>query len=400
MKKTVLLLLLTLAVSTLRAQPLSDEELLRELFRPSTSTMIAKGREMILAQLRSGDFEMVAQTRALIMGLSRDDDRNYVALTANEYLITMFLTRDFDDLVNTAAFADSLIRPVAQTAIMPPWDELSISLRAMARDSAGVVEARIAQTIVLPQERDLLILWFRSLIHTGSYADYCEVDRQADRYLSQYPNGMYSTFVVRRISFKPVEVDWGIGMSFGAGVGIPTGGMTSLCGVGAAPYLSVDVMYRRIYMALGVNAVIGELRKEVSHKELDFPRSATWTVGNLGAMAGYAVVETPRIRLVPYASLAMGWMQLGMDNPDKKNSRFNRGSGVALAWGAGVFCDIKFTSESFMAYDNRFPGMRNSYCSLRLRYHLSAADYAIPSVGRGMVHTFTVGMGLFSREIR
>jgi hypothetical protein len=97
------------------------------------------------------------------------------------------------------------------------------------------------------------------------------------------------------------------------------------------------------------------------------------------------------LALVPYAAIGAAGLSM-IRNGDSDYEQYNS----AVTYGGGVFLDIKFPFTSSAEY--LLTGRASSYGSLRLRYHITSADYRLPETGNTLVHWFTVELGGLSRK--
>jgi hypothetical protein len=154
--------------------------------------------------------------------------------------------------------------------------------------------------------------------------------------------------------------------------------------------MSFDVLYRNLYMGMGLFFAGAGLERDIAFKGYDFTPEDRMTVGGVDLRAGYKVLDTRRLALVPYA--AIGGTGLSMT---RKGDQDYEQTNSAVTYGGGVFLDIKLPDSSA---EYLLTGRASSYSCIRLRYHITSADYRLPETGNTLVHWFTVEFGGISRK--
>lgn len=379
----------------MQAQP--DTLMQQILARPSMSTFISNGRQMFLEELLAGRAEKAGEVRNYLC--YKTQGSNYLPFLGSEYFMTLYWTADYDELIINAMVADSVLnRSSSRSTVLPPRDELYQVLPGYTADSVQTLQGMLDAAPLDPMERDYLKLLLRWLVaNRYDYTAMREIYRSGEAYLAEYPYTPYRDFVTKYLVFRIEESDWGGGMGLGLGVSVPGGDLPSLCKVGGAVILTFDAMYRRAYMGLGLKYNGGSLKKDLVYDGYHFAEGDDWGEVGLDARLGYALVNSNRIMLVPYAYGGLGWMRFQWSEKGNSDNRITRNSGAKGAYGAGVFCDIKFNDGS---YTYRITGRRTSYVSLRLRYNVGFANYNIPGVSNSIIHAITAEGALFARQYR
>jgi hypothetical protein len=155
--------------------------------------------------------------------------------------------------------------------------------------------------------------------------------------------------------------------------------------------LGFDALYRKLYMGSGIFVAGTGLERDITFRGYDFtPKADHMTVGGLDLRVGYKVLDTPRFVLVPYGAAGGSYMTIARKEDDNYSK-----NGGGFTYGGGVFLDVKFPSRRSAEYI--LTGRESSYGSLRLRYHITAADYKLPSTEKTIMHWFTIELGGLTR---
>jgi hypothetical protein len=392
MKKSLLFAVCFIsAFPLLRAQ--QPDSLMQEIVtNVSISVQISNGRQILLEEMLAGNEQKAAGVRNYLK--SRTQNTPYMAFMPMEFFLSMYWTGDYGEILESTASADSesLFARPSDSLIWPTYDELAMKLPKMSKDSLPMLERKVDEAISDLAERDYLKIVLHWLA-ADDLKTLREVFDEARTYLTQNPLSPYKSFLSNTLIYDLEESKWGWGIFFGIGPAFFDGQTKNDFNNPAfGMFGGVDLLYRNLYMGSGIFVAATGLKRDITFRGYDFtPDADHMTVLGLDLRAGYKLLDTPRFTLVPYGAAGVS----GMTIKRKEDENYSR-EGVGFTYGGGVFLDVKFPSRRSAEYI--LTGRESSYGSLRLRYHITAADYKLPSTEKTIMHWLTIEFGGLTRK--
>lgn len=394
MKKSLLLITcFVLILPQLNAQ--QSDPLVREIeTHTSLPVRISNGRQMFLEEILAGNERKAGEVRDYLT--SQVQGTSYVAFSVIEYFLSLYWTRDYGGVLGNSAMVDSLFSSTPRESFIPPArDELALKLPQMSTDSLQMLEERVDGAMLNLEERDYLKIVLRWLVAGEfDFETLREISVEARAYLTDYPSTPHKSFLNKFVVYEFEASKWGYGYAFGIGPVFLGGPAKNYFN---SPVFGVtfvfDALYRRLYMGAGLLSGSSGLNCGIAFRGYDFTSEDHMNLVGVDLRLGYKVLDTPRFALVPYGAIGGS----GLTIKRKGDDDYSKEKG-SLTYGGGIFMDIKFPFRKSPLY--RLTGQAFSYSSLRLRYHLTSANYSIPGAGNSLIQWFTIEWGGLTRTVR
>lgn len=375
MKRYIILIAVLFATAFSGFAQIEDE------IQQSKKEKIAKGRAYLLEKFLERDYDKVKEIKDYLMGLESED---YVALTPFEQWHILQWTKEYDALMEILRHADSLYFASYNNKVFPEKDDLMRRLYLRGVEDKHLLKYNLDEAQLAAEDNAFLTLFLDWLVGSNGNIEQKNWNIEADKFLAGYPNSDYKWFVTHWIR-KPYEVesDWGLGFGFDLCSGFTTGVLAKpVFGFG----ISLDVLYKRFDLTLGVDIMILKTRADQlysfeGYHNLIYPKGSqcNWSIPY--ANLAYYVFNHKRIAIAPFVGIGglLEWYPTNKNNENEyKDMEKNR-----LMYKAGLNFDIK---TGGLDLDNG---------AFRIKY-----EFGLTGLKEGQVstvHLISVGWSQFGR---
>jgi len=223
--KKILFITLILSATFINAQ---NEDIEKRIlnYDDSKSTIISKGRNMLIDKFIEKDIESVKEIRRYLM--EDVENKNYISLYPVENWLILYWTNEYNDLLDDIKSLDSLRMAEYDAKIQPNKDLLYLKLKEASVENAETIKSQINESGLSSEYKMFLTLNYENLIADVQADEYIidKLNNSAEIFLSAYPNSEYTDFTRKHIRYKLMTSDWGFGYEFYLGYGIFTGSLS------------------------------------------------------------------------------------------------------------------------------------------------------------------------------
>ena len=162
-------------------------------YEDSKSTIISKGRKLLLDKFIDGDLTKVREIKNYLV---KTEDDNYIALYPEEYWFVLYWTKDYLELAENIQNFDSAKVDSYYTKIRPLNDMLYIKLNEKSFENESQIKKQIQESDLDSETKQILILNFDYLLIENRKDPYTQdnINNQADKFLKTYPSSIYDDF--------------------------------------------------------------------------------------------------------------------------------------------------------------------------------------------------------------
>ena len=312
MKKRNLLLsafMLFTALNTVKAQ-IDMEEMIKS-FVDTTELLVNNGRRMILHNVRTGDFEKVAEIYEFLN--ERTSAYNCDVFTRDEIMHITILTNNWNEFLTRAEHFSNMTRrnPICY---QPREFSLSETLRLAVRGNASQLFEDVLMADLTLEDKELLEIYLY-FIGNNSRADEAYSEKLRN-FKKNYPQSRYNNFIRQHLPIEqrrqpskrqqPFEFPR-LAFTFGVGAtGIfPTGNLNSYFAPAPATAISMDLYISNFFLGLQVNGGFSmklqtPLLSDATGYNQNFQKDERFSYKDIGVPVGYIVAQNRWLQFAPY----------------------------------------------------------------------------------------------------
>lgn len=398
MKKLVAAACLLSFHTQLFAQADSLREYILTYQDPKTE-IIAKGRKLLLSKLISADTARIAE---VVNYLLAQEDENHEAFSPMEKRLLYYWTGQYEKALADLPEAKATYGHRFGTKLLPEPDNLYAKLQQILTNQFPEIVGRIAASNVSREDKDFHRLNLAHLL-TGAPFRYHHYRpdsllQQTTAFLQAHPGSHYETHIRRNLLREVVYSPWGFGIEFFSGYGFLTKDLKTHFKHAIPIGIAFDAGYKNWVLYLREYVGFGLLQDTLRFAAGDWNKRAQVRTWLPEASVGYAVVDSRRLKLAPFAGIASCSISPTQHDKDKKLVNEDVGLTFTTTYTAGVNLDFKMGNP-----DRYITGTQagKSYWFLRLRYTYNAPQFSKKYSGyNGNLHAVIVGIGGFGRIVK
>jgi len=363
---------------------------------------------MLLDKFLENDMEKVKEIKNYL--IEKGEDENYIALYTAELWLILYWTNEYEELLNNVKnfnansnenleyhIYPSYIRRYYSsrynTRISPLPDMLYSKLHQYSKEKEDEIISQIQSSNLNMEKKRFLQLNFESMIKkSASYQDTLNV--MVESYIESFPESEYNDFIKHNIKYKYVLGNWGSALEVFFGMGLPTGGLRDMYNDDVLGGGAIDISYKKFEFVLRMFGGSLRMKKDIEYSTGVYSKDSSMTAFLPELSFGYAALENHRIKLAPFVGIG-GLFIHTSSSERKKIPELKELSVSAFAFNFGASFDIRFGKKpEYSYYPNSFDGF------LRIRYNFCLPIFSNKSGISGQMHTITIGIGFFARDLK
>lgn len=348
--------ILLLVCFSITAQDIRNEIL---NYQDSNLIIIQNSRKMILESLDRWNIKKASEIKSYL-----DDEINterYAVFTLGEELLLDMAIGDYVRPLIIAQYWDSL--STQYYGYPPVQDNFFGTLAKIAVDHRSVIQKNVEDIVVSGEQEDFLKLLFTYLIGIDPTQKISQdsINIRAKEYLDHYQISPYNDFIQKNILYELEPTPLGLSFYIGSGFINLKGSTGDYLDPFVPAQLGLDVLYRRMLISLRITGGAGEFTDQVL-VDGDTYNASDLRLNPLAVTvaAGFAVVDSRRIRVVPFLSL--GGFSV---SPVEEDSDYDFDMS-SFAYGPGLLADVKLWQWNNVSYAYGYPSSMANEVGLRL----------------------------------
>jgi len=394
MKEFKITLILVLFSNCLFSQVDSIKSQIME-YEDSKSTIISKGRKLLLDKFIEGDFRKVKEVKDYLV---KTEDNDYFAFYPAEYWFVLYWTKDYSELAKNIQNLDSSRVASYNARIRPLNDMLFDKLKEKSFENETQIKKQIQNSELDFETKQILILNLDWLLLENRKDIYAQdsLNKQADKFLKTFSSSKFDEFTKKYIRYKLVPKDWGMTFEFFSGYSIFTGNLSKNYTNNVPIGVAFDICYKNFELYLRDYIGFNKTKQDFNYSLGSWTKGSRTTVFLPEASLGYVTYNNNRFKISPFAGIG----STDISPPTKDTEKTPELKEVSLEFTTtyilGINFDIKFGPKHTPDYSPK-----TSYGFMRIRY-----GYSIPSFEKkydgmtGNMHYITIGFGGMARGVK
>lgn len=361
----------------------------------SKSTIISKGRRLLLDKLIEGDLNKVREIKDYLV---KTEDDDYFAFYPSEYWLILYWTKDYNELKDDLQkYNDKRINSLKKR-IHPSSDLLYDKLKEKSILNEPQIKKQIQNAQLDAETREFLTLTLDQLLIENGNNRFAQdtINDRADQFLKAYDSGKYEEFTKKYIRYKLVPKNWGMVFEFFSGYSIYNGNLGKTYTNNVPVGVAFDVCYKKLELYLRDYIGFNKTKKDFSYSLGTWEKGSRTMVFLPEISLGYVICNNNRIKLSPFAGIG----SMDISPPTNDTEKMPELKEVSLVFTTtyvgGVNLDIKFGPKHTPAFRPK-----TSYTFMRIRYGYCMPQFANKYEGMtGNMHYITVGFGGMGRGLK
>jgi hypothetical protein len=364
-------------------------------YEDSKSTIISKGRKLLLDKFIEGDLMKVKEIKDYLI---KTEDDNYFAFYPAEYWFVLYWTKDYSELAESIQRFDSAKVASYNTRIRPLNDMLYNKLKEKAFNNETQIKEQIQVSDLDYETKQILNLNFDWLLLENRKNIYAQdsLNERADNFLKTYVQSRFEDFTKTYIRYKLVPKDWGMTFEFFSGYSIYTGNLSDNYTNNVPLGVAFDICYKNFELYLRDYIGFNKTKKDFNYSLGIWEKGSRTMVFLPEASLGYVAYNDNRFKLSPFAGI--GSMDISPTTKDKEKTPELKEVSLEFTttYIIGINFDIKFGPKHTPKY---IP--KTSYGFMRIRYGYSIPRFEKKYDGMfGNMHYITIGFGGMARGLK
>lgn len=364
-------------------------------YEDSKSTLISKGRELLLDRFIEGDIKKVKEIKDYLV---KTEDNDYFAFYPSEYWFVLYWTKDYSELVKNIQNFDSSSIASYNTRIRPLNDMLYPKLKEKSFENETQIKKQINDSELDLETKQILILnldWL--LLETRKELNAQDsINKKADNFLKTFSPSKFDKFTKKYIRYKLIPRNWGMTFEFFSGYSIYTGNLSKNYTNNIPVGVAFDICYKNFELYLRDYIGFNKTKRDFEYSLGTWAKGSRTMVFLPEASLGYVVCSNNRLKISPFAGIS----SMDISPPSKETEKTPELKEVSLEFTTtyifGINFDIKFGPKHTFGYKPK-----TSYGFMRIRYGYSIPRFEKKYDGMtGNMHYITIGFGGMSRGVK
>jgi len=358
------------------------------------STLISKGRQLLIDKFLEKDFEKVKETERYLTSI---EDEDYFALYPAERWLIQYWVKDYEILSqDLSAFNDEKADSY-QEKIAPGRDLLYAKLIERSRQDADQLIKAIEEAAISEEEKTFLRLNFNNLIADYQKNPYIQdsINTETESFLEAYPQSQYNDYARQYIRLKYKPSSWGFAFEFFSGYGFFTKELHDYYKNPIPVGVAFDVCYNKFELYLRDYIGITKTAQSIDYSTGSYMEGSSLQAFLPEISLGYASYENNRLKVAPFVGI-------GSMSITPPSSSFNESPYLeeitldfTTTYVFGFGCDFKLGTKNTPRYITH-----SNYAFIRLRYSYNLPQFDKKYENRtGAFHNITIGFGGIGRRL-
>ncbi len=364
-------------------------------YSDSQSTIISKGRRLLLDKFVEGDIKKVKEVKDYLI---QTEDSDYLALYPEEYWIILYWTKEYAELTENIQQLDSAKEASLRNRIRPLNDMLDYKLDEKSFANEAQLKKQIQDSELEPETKQFLSMHLDWLLleNRKTFSAQDSLNEQADNFLETYPQSKYEYFTKEYIRYKLVPGNWGFGYGIYGGYGKYSENLSENYKDNATFGLSFDVYYKNFELDLRMNTSGTKSKNDFSYSLGTFEKGSKMACDFFEASLGYAVFNNNRFRILPFAGIGTMSIHPITKDTEKTPELEEVSLDYTSTYVVGLNFDIKIGQKDAPKF---YPSP--SYGFIRIRYEYCMPRFEEKYDGMtGDMHYITIGFGGVGRGVK
>lgn len=363
-------------------------------FEEVKSPLIFKGRLLLLAKFGEGDLKAVREIMDYLLGL---EDVVYEPFKADELHLLWLWTEEYAPLLH-ALSQYGKDKYDLRNEYMEYTHNVASKLLIATKKSKEHLQKQIQKSALNIEEQTFLLLFLDWLVSPNSPYLYPQqvFNERVNKFLKEFPQSKFETFVRSHIRHKKVLETWGWGVEVFSSYGILTGNLHKEY-TNVAPSFGADFDLYHNNLVSYLRFFIGD-NKTKKDKPYDL---GIWEKGSKNDVAflemslGYTLYDGNSFKITPFAGIGS---QAIDPKPVKGLELEDFNLGLTTAYVLGANLDIKIQEKNI---DQSKYDPVGTFLFCRIRYGYSVPQFASKYPGMsGNMHYINLGLGLALRDTK
>jgi len=364
-------------------------------YEDSKSTLISKGRNLLLDKFIEGDLKKVRDIKDYLMKI---EDNDYFAFYPAEYWFVLYWTNDYTELAKDIQNFDSARVASYNTRIYPLNDMLYEKLKEKSFENESQIKKQIQDSELDSETKQILILNLDWLLLENRKDIYAQdsLNEQADKFLETYASSEFEEFTKKYIRYKQVPKDWGMTFEFFSGYSVYTGNLSENYTNNVPVGVAFDICYKNFELYLRDYIGFNKTKKDFDYSLGTWQKGSGTMVFLPEASLGYVAYNDNRFKISPFAGI--GSMDISPPTNDTEETPELKEVSLEFTttYIVGINFDIKFGPKHIPHYSPK-----TSYGFMRIRYGYSIPRFEKKYDGMtGNMHYITIGFGGMERGLK
>lgn len=392
MKKIILLLTLLTPMLLWAQDKAIESEILNH--EAGKSTLISKGRHLLLDKFIEGDLEKVKEIDAYLVNI---EDEDYFALYPAEHWLIQYWTQDYSLLKDDLRLFNKEEAKNYDGKILPNRDMLYAKLMEKSRASSSDIISQIDNSNLSAEDKAFLILSFRNLI-----ADLDEnpliqdtLNTEADAFIEAHPESQYKEYTKQYVRLKYKPSTWGFAFEFFSGYGIFTDDLADDYNNPIPVGVAFDICYNKFELYLRDYIGLGTSAQNLSYSTGSYSEGSNLQTFIPEASLGFAAIDNNAFKISPFVGI--GAMSITpptntmLEIPELEEIERE----FTTTYMLGFSFDFKFGTKKSPRY---MTNTNYGFMRLRYSYNLPQFDNKYQGLDGGF-HSITIGFGGMARRL-
>lgn len=364
-------------------------------YEDSKSTIISKGRNLLLDKFIEGDLNKVKEIKDF---LKKTEDDNYIAFYPYEYWLVLYWTKDYKELARVIQYWSFDKAFSYNRKILPLDDMLYDKLAEKTFENELLIEEQIQNSELDAETKQILIINLDYLLIEKRKDIYAQdaLNEKVDEFIETYALSKFENFTKKYVKHKLVPNDWGMSFEFFSGYSQFTGNLSESFTNNIPLGVAFDICYKNFELYLRDYIGINKTKKDFGYSLGTWEKGSRSTVFLPEASVGYVIYNDNRFKFSPFAGI--GAMNIGpTSNASEKIPELDEVKlEFTTTYMIGVNFDIKFGPKHTPANSPK-----TSYGFIRIRYAYNIPRFENKYDGMtGNMHYITIGFGGMSRGMK
>ncbi len=329
-------------------------------YKPSKSELISKGRRMLLDEFRTGNMDRVAE---IVHYFEREiNDKSHVGLWPSEQILLYYWIEEYSNIIDFSNYNPEENNNYNRKIIYPSDNSVFNEIADKSTEDFDFLMERILQQDFSQDAEDFLVLMLKRLLVDDNSKSFSmeQVNKEADKFILDYPNSPMNEVVKKHISYKWTIGDWSYGMYFGGGYTIPSGNMLDYVSSKGALCVSFDIFYKKSALLFNVQSGFGETQQDIPVKSYGYwEKNMSSDLTSVGIGLGFSAFDNIKFRITPFAGVSFGYIYPSGTDLDEELEKFSIGTSVSPMFGLNL--TYRFINPNKLSPPNHYSPFQGSF---------------------------------------